>query len=377
MRLGRIFLVPFLFVFLALVPASVLASGGQPFRLAVIGALSGEASASNKAMFQAARYAVDEINASGGLLGRDVDLLVYDNQSSAIGSRVAARQAITAGADAAIGASWSAHSLAITPVFEEAGIPMITPMSTNPEVTKGRRYVFRTCFTDAYQGKAMADFAYRDLKVRNVVIFCNVDRIYSEGLADAFETEFIRLGGKISWRGEFLLDVADYSALLGKAASFAPDAVFLPGDYRDSSFIIGQARKMGLDFQFIGGDSFGERLYDYIGKLADGCYYSTHWRKDNPSPRSRAFVEKYEAVNGEIRQTSIPMTYDAVMLWADAVRRAGVADRAAVRDALAATRGFPGVAGVIGFEGSGDPVRAVVINRLENGGAVFVEEIVP
>ncbi len=364
-------------LFWGVILCCVPARAQDPLRLAVIAAMTGDAAVSSRIMFDAARYAADEINASGGLLGRHVEILEYDNQSSAIGSRLAAKAAVSAKADAVIGASWSAHSLAMAPVFEAAEIPMISPMSTNPGVTRDRRYVFRVCFTDEYQGKALAKFAYDDLGARRVVVLCNVDRAYSVGLADAFSEAFAALGGQIPWRGEFLLDVADYSALLRKTAQSHPDLIFLPGDYRDSSFIIGQARKMGLGETFLGGDSFGGRLYEYIGKLAEGSYYSTHWSRDNPSPRSQAFVKQYEAQHEFIKQTTIPMTYDAVMLWADAVRRAGSADGKAVRDALAATRDFHGVTGTISYQGTGDPRRPVIINRLENGGVAFIKEIVP
>lgn len=357
--------------------STVAARAEAPIRVAVIASMTGDASASNDALFQAARYAVDEINAKGGLLGRPVEILEFDNQSSALGSKAAAEAAVAAGVDAVIGASWSAHSLAMAPVFEKAGIPMITPISTNPEVTRGRKYVFRVCYTDDYQGKVMARFAYDDLKARTAVVLCNVDRVYSVGLADVFSDSFEALGGKVLWRGEFLLDISDFSRLLETVKERAPDVIYLPGDYRDSSFIIGQARKMGIDTRFLGGDSFGLRLYDYIGNLADGAYYTTHWNRDNPSQISREFVKNYEAKFGEIKQTTIPITFDAVMLLADAVNRSGTLEKSKVRDALAATRDFPGVTGDISFVGVGDPEKSVVINKLENGGIVFVKEVAP
>jgi branched-chain amino acid transport system substrate-binding protein len=353
------------------------ATAETPYRVAVIASMTGDASTSNKALFQAARYAVEEINEQGGLLGAPVEILEFDNQGTSLGSKAAAEAAVAAGADAVIGASWSSHSLAMAPVLEKAGVPMITPMSTNPEVTRGRKYVFRVCYTDDYQGKVMARFAYDDLKARTAVVLCNVDRVYSVGLANVFSETFTALGGKILWRGEFLLDVSDFSKLLGSVREYAPDVIYLPGDYRDSSFIITQARKMGIATQFLGGDSFGQRLYDYIGTLADGAYYTTHWNRDNPSQKSRDFVKRYEAKFGKIKQTTIPMTYDAVMLLGDAVKRAGTREKSKVRDALAATRHFSGVTGAIAFSGTGDPEKPVVINKLENGGIVFVKDVAP
>ena len=366
----------FALFFLALLCAAP-ARAADPIRVAVIASKTGDASTSNQVLFQAARYAVDEINEKGGLLGRPVEILEFDNQSTAIGSKLAAEAAVAAGVDAVIGASWSAHSLAMARVLEEAKIPMITPISTSPEVTGDRKYVFRVCYTDAYQGKVMARFAHDDLKAKTAVVLCNVDRLYSVGLADVFSASFEALGGKVLWRGEYLLDVSDFSGLLETVKTYAPDVIYLPGDYRDSSFLIGQARKMGIDTQFLGGDSFGMRLYDYIGSLAEGAYYATHWSRDSPAPQSLEFVKNYEAKFGEIKQTTIPTTYDAVMLLADAVRRAGTAEKGKVRDALAATRNFMGVTGAIAYAGTGDPEKPAIINRLENGGIRFIREASP
>ena len=174
-----------------------------------------------------------------------------------------------------------------------------------------------------------------------------------------------------------MIDVANYGELLSNLKQYNPDVIYLPGDYRDSSFIIAQARKMGISTQILGGDAFGLRLYDYIGKKAEGCYYTTHWNRDNPLATSREFVKKYEAEHGEIKQTTIPLTYDAVRVLVDAISRAGSTDRKKIRDALAATRDFPGVSGNLSFNSHGDPVKPAVINKLENGGITFVEMVYP
>jgi branched-chain amino acid transport system substrate-binding protein len=366
-----------LLVLLVLPAVGQGAGAEEPLPVAVIGAKTGPASVSNAAMFQAARYAVEEINRAGGLLDRPVRMLEFDNQSTALGSRRAAQWAVQAGVLAVIGASWSAHSNAMAPVLQAAGIPMISPMSTNPEVTRHGDCIFRVCFTDPFQGSAMARFAREDLGAATAVSLVNVSRVYSEGLGSFFERAFAEQGGRVLWRGEFLLDTTDFRELLQRAAAHDPDVLYVPGDYRDSSFIIKQARELGLRATILGGDSFGLRIYDYVGQEADGCYYTTHWHRDSPLPRSREFVRRWEALFGEVRQTTIPMTYDAVTLLADAVRRAGRADRAAVRRALAATQGFPGVTGEISFNADGDPLKPLVINRLEHGGVAFVRTVMP
>lgn len=360
-------------------PAAPVAKGakGETVAIATIAAKSGDASTSNAVLFQTVRFAVDELNAAGGLLGKRVEVLEFDNESTALGSKAAAEAAAAADVAAVIGASWSSHSSAMAPVLQAAGIPMVSPISTNPKVTLLGDYIFRVCYTDPFQGRIMARFATEDLKAETAATLVNVSRTYSVDLARIFAENFTRMGGKVLWQGEYLIDSADYEELLDKVAELGPDVLYLPGDYRDSSFIIKQARDRDLAVTILGADAFGMRLYDYIGAAAEGAYYTTNWHRDNPLPESRAFVERYEAVHGEIKQTTIPLTYDATMVWADAVRRAGTFDRAKVRDAIAATENFPGVAGPITFDSNGDPVKPVVINKLEDGGVTFIRLVNP
>ncbi len=351
--------------------------GAQTLTIATIAAKTGDASTSNKVLFEAVRFAVDEVNAAGGLLGLPVAVLELDNQSTPLGSKLAAERAVQAGVLGVVGASWSSHSNAMASVLQEAGIPMITPISTNPKVTLHGDYIFRACYTDPFQGRVMARFARQDLAANTAAILINVSRTYSVDLASYFENNFTKLGGEVVFKGEFLSDSADFAALLEKMEAKGPDVLYVPADYRDSSYIIKQARDMGLETVILGGDAFGMRLYDYVGQAADGCYYTTNWHRDSPLPESRQFVKRYEAVYGEIKQTTIPLSYDAAMALFDAVRRAGKADWAAVRDALAATDGFVGASGAIRFDANGDPVKPVVINKLENGGVVFIRNVAP
>jgi branched-chain amino acid transport system substrate-binding protein len=351
----------------------------EPVVIAAIAARSGDAASSGRVLFKAVRFALDEINEAGGLLGRRVEVLEFDNQSTALGSLAAARQVVEADKDVAavIGASWSDHSSAMAPVLQEAGIPMITPISTNPKVTLHGDHIFRACYIDPYQATVMARFAHEDLDARTAVTLVNVSRGYSEDLARFFTDSFQEIGGQVLWRGGYILETADYAELLRKARELDPDVLYVPGDYRDSSFIIKQARDLGLRATILGADGFGPRLSDYIGEQADGCYYTTHWHRESPLPESWEFVRRWEKLHGEIRQTTIALTYDAVMLWAAAVKRAGSFDRAAVRDALAAMKDFTGVTGAISFDANGDPVKQVVINKLENGEARFVRNVLP
>jgi branched-chain amino acid transport system substrate-binding protein len=349
----------------------------EPVTIAVIASKTGDAAPSNQVLFQTARFAVDELNAAGGLLGRRIEILELDNHSTPLGSKAAAEAAVEAGVVAVIGASWSSHSNAMAAVLQPAGMPMVTPISTNPKVTLHGDYIFRVCYTDPFQGRVMARYAREELGIDTAVTLVNVSRTYSVDLSDYFEKSFTELGGRIVWRGEFLIDAADYRRLLETVRKHDPDAIYIPGDYRDSSFIIKQAHDLNIDAVILGGDAFGMRLYDYIGDLAEGCYYTTNWHRDSDWPPSREFVRRFEAVHGPIKQTTIPLTYDAVTIWADAVRRAKTFDRSAVRDALARTRDWVGVTGTISFDANGDPIKPAVINQLADGGIRFIKSVHP
>ncbi|MBF0240677.1 MAG: ABC transporter substrate-binding protein, partial [SAR324 cluster bacterium] len=207
-------------------------------------------------------------------------------------------------------------------------------------------------------------------------VLVNTDRTYSTGLAEFFIQSFEQHGGKILWKGEFLIDVSNYEELLQKTKPLNPDIIYLPGDYRDSSQVIGQARKMGITAIFLGGDAYGVRMYDYIGNLIDGTYYTTHWHRDAPDTASRTFVGKYETKNGLVKQTTVPLTYDSVMILAQAIREAKSLDRKKIRDALAITQ-YRGITGLITFDENRNPVKPAVILKLEKGDAVYIKTVSP
>ncbi len=326
---------------------------------------------------EAIRLAVEELNAQGGLLGKQIELLEFDNKSTAITSKLAAENAVKAGVSVVLGAGWSSHSLAMAPVLQDAKIPMISDSSTNPHVTRIGDYIFRVCFTDPFQGAVMANFAFRDLKARTAIVLTNTGNQYSPGLAQAFIERFQQQGGKILWEGDYLEQVSDFMNLLTRVKTLRPDVIFLPGYSDDSGSIIHEARAMGIQTPFIGGDGWTLQMYKSGGDAVEGSYYSGHWHQDSPDERSREFVNKYIARYGEITHSGVPLAYDSVYLLADAVRRAHSLEPARIRDALAATVNFQGVTGTITFDEHGDPVKSAVILQFAKGKSVYVKTVEP
>ncbi len=348
----------------------------ESIRIAAIFAKTGIASVQNAPYIQMVEFGVEEINSRGGILGQPVELIVLDNKSTPIGSALAAQQAVNLKVVAVVGSGLSSHSLAAAPVLQQEGIPMITPVSTNPKVTKIGSFIFRICFIDSFQGAAMAKFAYKNLKARTAVVLKNVDEAYSLTLGEYFTDAFKEIGGKVLWEGTYRGKAVEFSTLLNKTAALDPDTVYIPGYIRDSGLIIKQAKSMGIKTIFLGGDAWAE-IYSYGGNSVDGSYHSAPWHPDVQFEKSihllKLFRQKFKK---EISNTSAPLSYDAVMVLADAIERAGSFESSKIRDALAQTNGFKGATGKITFDDYGDPKgKEVIILKLENGQKLYHKAI--
>ena len=357
-----------------------MAEATETIKIAAIFAKTGIAGKDNAPNFEGVSLAVEEINGQGGLLGRQLEVIELDNSSNSIGSKQAALKAVELDVVAVIGAAWSSHSLAIAPVLQQKQIPMISPISTNPKVTLIGNFIFRVCFTDPFQGKVMAQFAYRDLKARTAIVLTNVNSDYSIGLAEFFQKSFTQSGGKVLWEGDYKEKAIDFSTTLEKVRLLQPNVVFVPGYIQDSGLIIKQAKKMEIRSIFLGGDGWsGDRMYEYGGKAIEGGYYSQHWHSKVPFHRSQQLQANYHRKYGtKILPGVLPTSYDAVMVLADAIRRAQSLKHKKIRDTLAVTKNFQGATGTITIDENGDPVnKDAVIMKFENGTTVFVKTLKP
>ena len=349
-----------------------------PIRIAAIFSQTGIAASHNAPLLAMTELAVEEINAHGGLLGRQVELIKLDNKSTPIGATMAAKEAVEMDVAAVVGAHWSSHSLAMAPVLQAAGIPMISPGSTNPDVTLVGNYIFRACFLDSFQGRAMARFAIDDMKARSAVVLRNIDEAYSIMLADYFLKDFQANGGKILADLEYRGDAINFTEGISRIKKLAPDIVYLPGYTRDSGLLIKQARGMGLETAFLGGDAWDE-IEKYAGDAIDGSYQSAPWHPEVPYRRSWDLQKLYREKFGiQISNMSAPLAYDAVNLLAEAIKNCGSVDGVKIRDALAAIQNFEGATGAISFDDNGDPKnKKVFIIRFQNGVRVFHKAILP
>jgi branched-chain amino acid transport system substrate-binding protein len=364
----------YLLIFIFLLPFST-AFASDSIKIAAIYAFSGPATDANHSSVRGVRLAVDEINAAGGIAGQTIELLELDNQSSPIGSKVAADAAVKADVIAIIGAAYSSHSMAVAKVAQFHGIPMITNVSTNPAVTRVGDYVFRVCFNDIFQGRVMATFARREIKIDKVVTIYDMSSDYSIGIASTFEQTFSRLNGVVLARIPYKARQSNFRDIISLIHSAHPDGVFFAGHY-ESGRIIAEAIKDGMTAVPLGGDGWDEPIfYEMGGKYVKSGYYSTHWHKDIETAASHRFVARYDK-DGTL-WSSTALAYDAVHLLADAIKRAGTTSRAAVRNELANTRNFKGVTGTISFDANGDPIKSGVIMQIKDGVPVYLKRVDP
>jgi len=259
--------------------------------------------------------AVDEINKSGGLLGKKVRVIVEDDQGKPEEAQTVVTKLITKDqVMAVLGEVASSRTMAAAPVAQQNGIPLISPSSTNPKVTETGDYIFRVCFIDPFQGLVMAKFATNTLKVKNVAILRDIKNDYSVGLADVFADNFKKMGGTITSNESYSEGDTDFSAQLTAIKAKNPQAVFLPGYYTEVGLVVRQAKKLGLTVPFLGGDGWDSpKLIEIGGEALNGSYYSNHFSVADPNPTIQKFVSDYKTRYGATPDALAGLGFDSAV----------------------------------------------------------------
>ena len=326
-------------------------------KIASIFAITGEAAGLEILFSEQLQFIVDVLNEKGGFLGKEIELMVYDTQSTSIGAKIAADQAVKDGVIAAIGASWSSHSIAAANVFQEAGVIMITPDSTNPKVTQIGDYIFRTCFVDTDQGRAAAHFVKKDLGFSTAAVLVNINDEYSIGLADFFEEEFEIINGEILYHGEYSHQSADFSDILNIIKELNPEVVYLPGRPTDIQLIILQSLKLGIDTTFIGGDSWNtEKIFDFCRENEFKYYFTGPWLDSEVEDLEEyRFIEKYRN-QPNIDDNGYLLIYNAIIVIYEAINIAKSLNPEDIKNAIINTKSFQVYQGELTFNEYGDPI---------------------
>ena len=358
-------------------------TGGTPSTGPIVvghyGSMSGAQATFGQSTDNGIQLAVAERNAAGGVKGRKITIKTLDTAGKAQEAGAAVTRLITQDhVVALLGEVASKLSIAGGEVAQHYKVPMITPSSTNEAVTQIGPMISRVCFVDGFQGYVVAKFAHDNLKAAKVAVLYDQASDYSIGLAKNFKSAFTGMGGVISSEQTYKEGDSDHAAQLATIRDSKPDAIFLPGYYTDVANIARQARKLGITVPFLGGDGWDSaKLTELGGDAVEGSYYSNHYSHEDTRPEVQAFVTNYKAKYGEVPDGLAALGYDAARVLFDAMDRAPSLDGTTLAQAIADTKGFKGVTGLITMDANRDASKQAVVLQIKGGKSTFVTGIDP
>jgi len=350
--------------------------GGDKVKIGVFMSMTGDTANFGISSTNGIKMATDEANAAGGINGKQIELDVQDDRSDPSEAATIVTKFVTQDAvNAILGEVASSRSIAAAPIAQNAKIPMLTPSSTNPEVTRKGDYIFRSCFIDPVQGAAIAQFAAKSLGKKRAGIMVDRKNDYSTGLEKFISATFTKLGGEMVITQSYQAGDQDFNAQLTSIKGSNPDVIFVPGYYGDVALIAKQARDKGITVPFVGGDGWdAKQLYEIGGKALNGSFFSNHYSPYDTDPQVQKFVNDYKARYNSIPDALAATAYDAARIMFDAIKRANSLEGKAIRDALAATKDFPGVTGKVTFNENRDAVKPIFMIEIKDGGVYAVRE---
>lgn len=330
------------------------------------------------------KLAAKQINAAGGVLGKQIELIAIDGKTDQTATTNAASEMINVHKVVAIGGlNDSTFALAAGPIAQQAGIPFVTAGATLPSLPEQvGDFFFMAPFGDDAQAYAIADYAIDDLGAKTAYMLVDQAYDFTTALAKFFKERFTGRGGTIVLEDIYKSGDTDFSAQIAKVKALdpQPDVLFISAVPSEAGLTTKQFREAGLKQPIISGDGFDTTLIaEVAGENADDVYYSTHAGLDNPDPKVQNFVKAYTEEYGRGPENAFAaLGYDTMNLIADAIKRAGSTDPKAIRDALAATQGFNAITGQITYkEGQRKPDKPVTIIKVQDGKYSFVKEIKP
>ncbi|MGO8762923.1 MAG: ABC transporter substrate-binding protein [Desulfobaccales bacterium] len=355
----------------------------KEIRIGVNAELTGSKPTVGDSCQKAVELLVAQENQAGGLTVGDrkypIKLFIEDNEDKAESAAAAAQKLISQNnVLAIIGPNASGNAIPAARICEDAGVIMISPWSTNPKTTEGKKFVFRACFIDDFQGQVMAKFARENLKAQTAAVLYDVASEYNKGIAEFFKKFFEAAGGKVVAFESYTKDDKDFSSQLTIIKAANPDVLFLPNYYNEVPLQAQQGRRLGLACPYIGSDSWGsEELLRLGAKDLEGAFFSTHYAPDIATPKAQKFIQDYEAKYGKKPDDVAALTYDSGLLLCAAITRAGTLDRKKVREALATIQKFEGVTGQMNFKNLCDPVKSAVILQIKDGKFKYFASVQP
>ena len=324
-------------------------------KIGVISIITGQGAAYGEAITNGIKLARDEVNAKGEV---NIDLKIEDSTGKAEQALSAAQKLINSEKVVAIiGPTLSTEMKVVGPEANASGVPIMGTSNTAAGITQIGKFVFRNSMPETQAIPASIGKAVKKYNIKKVALLYGNDDVFTKSGFDTMKAVTEKMKLKILTIEEFQKGQADYKAQLTKIASLKPDAVFCSALYNEGGVILAQARKMGLKVPFVGGNGFNSPKVIEIAKdAAEGLIVATPWFGDKNDPKVKAFVAKYEKTYGKKPDQFAAQAYDAYYIMTNALKAAGTADRAKLRDTLAATKNFQGVLGKFSFDAERDVV---------------------
>lgn len=359
-------------------------AGKGEIKIGMVYELTGSTASYGTSAANGAKLAFKEVNAAGGVLGKQLQIITADNKGEPSESANAMTKVITQDRVVAVtGFTVSSCGIAGSVVAEDNKIPFVAAATVNPKVTmdertgKVKNYTFRACFIDSFQGTVAANFALTSLKAKNAAILVDNSSDYSKGLSAVFKEVFTAKGGQIAAEQAYLQKDQDFKSTLTAIKAQNPELIYIPGYYEDVGKIIKQARELGITVPILGGDAWDSPKLAELGgaQALNNTFFTNFYSVEDKNPVSNAFIEAYKKEYGQLPDSMAAMGYDAANLLVDAIKRANSTDSAKIREALAATKNFKSVSGDMALNENHDAVRGVVIMEMKDGKQVYKETV--
>ncbi len=348
-------------------------------KVANLSPLSGPVPTFGESTTNGFNFAVDEWNAKGGVAGMKIVPIVEDSQCTADPAVNAANKVIDQdGANYIVGEVCSSASIPVSEIAEEKGVVQISPTSTNANVTldvdgNTKKYVFRACFIDPFQGLVMAKFA-TEQGFKTAFIMADQGNDYVRGLAEQFEKHFVSFGGTVVGKENYTGTDTDFSAILTKVADSGAEVLWLPDYYNVVNLVAAQAKEKGVTAAMMGGDGWDSADLDLAA--VDGYFYSNHYSPKDSRQIVVDWVAKYKAKFGAEPDALATLAYDATNILLASIEKAGKDDPAAVAAAMEKIE-YEAVSGKVTFDAQHNPIKSAVVLQVKDGAVDFVASVAP
>ncbi len=343
------------------------ADAAEPVRIGFHAPLTGFAAGDGKSARLGAELAVEQINAAGGVLGRPLELVIYDDQAKPDQAVPVANKLLGEGIVAAISGSYSGATRAAAAVFQQAAKPYISAYAIHPDITRTGDYVFRTASMGEVQGRGGAKLI-GDLLGKKRVVLVTLDNDFGQSLARGFKDKAAQFGIEIVHEYTYNIKQRQFGAIVASIRRDAPDAIYASGYFFTAGPLVSQLRAGGVKATIVGQEGYDSQHFIEIAKgAAEGVLITTALDRDSKRPEVRRFIDAFERKAGFPADMVAASTYTAVQVLAHAIDQAGSEDGKAIRDALAATRNFPTAIGPITFNALGEIYKPNQVQIVKDG----------